>query len=192
MMKGATEIIIAYNNIDMANKLKVAIGSSDYFVTDVCKSSSEAIRKVRMHKPELLLINYNMPDLNGFEVGKLLIGEQLCSVLILSTQVQKEYVDSSTDNIGLQCIVKPCNKQTLLTTIEILIKSTRKLKKLESEVNKLKDSLEIRKLIDKAKGILMKETGENEEEAYRWLQKESMDRAISMKELATNIIKEYK
>jgi response regulator NasT len=107
---------------------------------------------------------------------------------VLTNQSQKEDIEGSAGHLDIICLNKPLNKTTLIHTIDIVLRSKRKVKKLEDEVNELKKNLESRKLIDRAKGLLMEKMGLPEPEAYRRIQKQSMDSGVPMKDIAKIII----
>ncbi|MDK2799330.1 MAG: two-component system, response regulator PdtaR [Clostridiales bacterium] len=182
------DIIVTISNMDLGNRIRNVMSQNGLTVLDVCSSGNEAIRKVRMLKPELLVINYELPDTTGFEVAKIVAEESLCAVILLTNQAQKEFVESAIMDLDVVCLNKPINKTTLLNTIDIVLRSRRKIKKLEEQIKGLRSNLEARKIIDKAKGILMKKQNLSEPEAYRKIQKQSMDSGVPMKDIAKIII----
>ncbi|MBZ4644940.1 MAG: two-component system, response regulator PdtaR [Petroclostridium sp.] len=183
-----SDIIVAISNMDLGNRIRNVLNQNGLSVIDVCSSGNEAIRKVRMLKPDLLIINFELPDTTGFEVAKIIAGDKLSTVILLTNQTQKEYAESLIGDLDIICLNKPLNKTTLLQTIDLILRSKRKVKRLEAEVNELKKSLEHRKIIDRAKGILMEKLGLSEPEAYRKIQKQSMDTGVPMKDIAKVII----
>ena len=185
---GLAEIIIAISNEEAGNKMKQVLTASGFTVSGVCVSGNEAIRKVRTLKPALLLANYELSDTTGFEVAKIVAGNNLCSVALLTDDNQKGYVESRAKDMDIVCLVRPVNKALLLNTVELLIKSRIRIQKLEAELHEIKTNLDTRKLIDKAKGLLMEKAGLSEQEAYRKIQKQSMDTGVPMKEVSKIIV----
>lgn len=183
-----SEIIIAVSNEETGNKLKQVLTGSGFTVSAVCISGNEAIRKVRSQKPALLLSNYELSDTTGFELAKIIAGNNLCSVVLLTSDAQKDYVGSRASDLDIVCLVRPVNKALLLNTVELLIKSRIRIQKLEAELQEMKINVDTRKLIDKAKGLLMDKLGLSEQEAYRRIQKQSMDTGVPMKEVSKNIV----
>lgn len=182
------DIIVSINNIELGSKIRNALIQNGLNVLDVCTSGNEAIRRVRMLRPDFLIINYELPDTTGFEVAKIAAGDGLCTVIVLTNQSQKEYIENSVDYLDILCLNKPLNKMTLINTIDIVLRGKRKVRKLEDEVIELRRSLESRKLVEKAKGLLIEKQGLSEPEAYRKIQKQSMDSGVSMKDVAKIII----
>ncbi len=183
-----SEIIIAVGNEEAGNKMKQVLTGSGFTVTGICISGNEAIRKVRTLKPVLLISNYELPDTTGFELAKIIAGNNLCSVVLLTDDIQKGYVESRANELDIICLVRPVSRALLINTVELLIRSRLRIQKLEAELNEMRMNLDTRKLIDKAKALLMDKLGLSEQEAYRKLQKQSMDTGVPMKEVAKNIV----
>ena len=187
-MMSHPDIIVAINNIDLGNRIKNALNQNGLNVVDICSSGNEAIRKVRLLKPEILIINFELPDTTGLEVAKIVGGDKLCTVILLTNETQKEYAEGFAEHFDLICLNKPLNKSILMQTIELIMFTKRKVKKLQTEVHDLKKDLESRKMIDKAKGLLMQKLGLSEPDAYRKIQKQSMDSGVAMRDIARIII----
>ena len=127
-----------------------------------------------------------MPILDGISAAEQLIN--ICPVLMLTAFSQKELVERARDSGVMAYVVKPFTINDLLPAIEISISRHRQMKTLESEVADLYERLETRKLLDRAKGILMKALNLSESEAFSWIQKTAMDQRASMKAVAEAII----
>jgi response regulator NasT len=121
-------------------------------------------------------------------VAKVIAGNNLCSVVLLTNDIQKGYVESRAKDLDIVCLVRPISRALLLNTVELLIKSRIRIQKLEAELHEMKINLETRSLIDKAKELLMNKSGFSEQEAYRKIQKQSMDTGVAMKEVARIIV----
>lgn len=183
-----SEIIIAVGNEEAGNKIKQVLAGSGFAVSGVCFSGSEAIRRVRALKPAILLANYELPDTTGFDVARVVAGNNLCSVVLLTDDIQKGYVESRMKDLDIVCLIRPVSRALLLNTVELLIRSRIRIEKLEAEIREMKVNLDTRKLIDRAKGLLMEKSGLSEQEAYRKIQKQSMDTGVPMKEVARSIV----
>jgi len=184
----SSEIIIATGNKEAGNKIKQVLTDNGFAVTGICISGNEAIRKVRTLKPALMLVNYELTDTTGFEVAKIIAGNNLCAVILLADDAQKGYVESRARDLDIVCLNRPVSRAVLLNSVELIIKSRIKIERLEAELNDMKISLETRKLVDKAKGLLMEKSRLSEQEAYRRIQKQSMDTGMSMREVSRIII----
>ncbi|MGE5494098.1 MAG: ANTAR domain-containing response regulator [Burkholderiales bacterium] len=181
-------ITIALANIEAAEKIKNALQRNGYAVDDICTSGSEALRRIRAGSTDILLINFDMPDMTGLEVATIIGDGNLCSVLLFVSNVQREFCTDVVEDYDITLFTKPVSADKLLNTLEVIVQNRRRMCKLERELNKLKRELDDRKVIEKAKGILMKRKGISEAEAYRRIQKMSMDTRVAMRDIAEKIL----
>ena len=179
---------MAVPNDKAAEKIKYVLQRNGYFVGDICVSGNEALRKVRLSTPDILLINFDLPDITGLEVAKILGDENLCSVILFITSAQKDFCVPTTEDYDITLSLKPINQIALLSMLEAVLQNRRRMNRLEKELDELKQGLEERKLIERAKGILMKRKSISEAEAYRRIQKMSMDSRVAMRDIAMKII----
>ncbi len=182
-------IMIAVPKADTAHKIKHVLNRSGYHVSDVCTSGNEAIRHVRQTPPDILLINFEMHDINGLDVAKIVGDENLCSVILMVGGAQKTYVQEAIEEHDITLLSKPLNSLALVNTIDIVLQNRTRMENLSLRLEKAKQDLENRKVIEKAKGILMRRKYISEGEAYRRIQKLSMDNRVSMREVAEEICK---
>lgn len=183
-MKKAS-VVIALANVEAAEKIKYALQRSGYCADDICTSAGEALRRVRTLAPDILLINFDMPDMTGLEAATIMGGENICSVVLFVTNVQRGICADVAEDYDITLMPKPVNVETLLTVIEAAVLGRRRLDK---EKEKLRRELDGRKAIERAKGILMQKKGISEAEAYRRIQKMSMDSRLSMRDIAEKVI----
>lgn len=181
-------ITLALHNVQAAEKIKYALQRSGYAVGEVCTSGGEAIRRVRAGATDLLLINHELPDMTGLEVATIIGDENLCSVVLFVSLEKRALCVDVVSDYDITLFTKPVNISALLNTIEIVLQNRRRMDRMEKEMVTLKESLENRKLVERAKGILMKRKSISEAEAYRRIQKMSMDSRVSMKDIALKII----
>jgi response regulator NasT len=149
-------------------------------------NGQEAIELADTHKPDLMILDVKMPVLDGISAAEKII--DICPVLMLTAFSQRELVERARDSGVMAYVVKPFTINDLLPAIEISISRYRQMKSLENEVADLYERLETRKIVDRAKGILMKTMNLSEPESFSWIQKTAMDRRISMKAVAQGII----
>jgi response regulator NasT len=159
---------------------------SGYEVVGQGVNGQEAIDLTNTHKPDLVILDVKMPVLDGISAAEKIIN--LCPVLMLTAFSQRELVERARDTGVMAYVVKPFTINDLLPAIEISISRYRQMKSLEVEVADLYERLETRKVLDRAKGILMKALNMSEPDAFSWIQKTAMDRRISMKEVAQGVI----
>ena len=179
-------IIVAEDETLIRMDLVEMLTESGYQVVAQATNGQEAITLATEHKPDLIILDVKMPILDGISAAEQLIN--ICPVLMLTAFSQKELVERARDSGVMAYVVKPFTINDLLPAIEISISRHRQMKTLESEVADLYERLETRKLLDRAKGILMKALNLSEPEAFSWIQKTAMDQRASMKAVAEAII----
>jgi response regulator NasT len=159
---------------------------SGYEVIAQAENGAVAIELAKLHKPDLAILDVKMPEVDGITAAQEIIS--VAPVLMLTAFSQRELVDRARDAGVMAYVVKPFSINDLIPAIEIAISRHRQMKSLEAEVADIYERLETRKLIDRAKGILMKALNLTEPQAFSWIQKTAMDRRISMNEVAQAVI----
>jgi len=187
----AARILIAMSNDTSMDKLKTILMEFGHTVIDQARESHECIRKIRTLRPDLVIIDYGMSPLNGWEIAKVTLEDNLGDVILLATDAQRSLFGDITAEGAFVCMLKPLNKIHLINTIELMVKNRRKIKALEKEILELRENLDTRKEVERAKGLLMRHLNLSEAEAFKRIQKQSMDRGIPMKEIAKAIILAY-
>lgn len=139
-------------------------------------------------KPDLVVMDVKMPKLDGISAAERLSADKIAPVVLLTAFSQKELVERASEAGALAYVVKPFTPNDLLPAIEIALARYEQISQLESEVADLAERFETRKLVDRAKGLLGKRMGLSEPEAFRWIQKASMDRRLTMGEVARTVI----
>jgi len=157
-----------------------------YVVVAEATNGQEAIDLANEHKPDLAILDVKMPVLDGISAAEKII--DLAPVLMLTAFSQKELVDRARDAGVMAYVVKPFTIGDLIPAIEIAISRHTQMRSLAAEVADLHDRLETRKIIDRAKGILMKALNLSEPEAFSWIQRAAMDRRLTMKQVAEAVI----
>ena len=179
-------IVVAEDETLIRMDLVEMLTESGYEVIAQATNGQEAITLATQHRPDLIILDVKMPILDGISAAEQLIG--ICPVLMLTAFSQKELVERARDSGVMAYVVKPFTLNDLLPAIEISISRYRQMRTLESEVADLYERLETRKLLDRAKGILMKALNLSEPEAFTWIQKTAMDQRTSMRAVAEAII----
>jgi response regulator NasT len=179
-------IVVAEDETLIRMDLVEMLTESGYQVVAQATNGQEAITLATEHKPDLIILDVKMPILDGISAAEQLIN--ICPVLMLTAFSQKELVERARDSGVMAYVVKPFTINDLLPAIEISISRHRQMKTLENEVADLYERLETRKLLDRAKGILMKALNLSEPEAFSWIQKTAMDQRASMRAVAEAII----
>lgn len=141
-------------------------------------------------KPDVVVMDIKMPNLDGISAAKAISALQI-PVVLLTAFAQRELFEQAAEAGAMAYVLKPFNPNDLLPAVEIAVHRHSELKALESEVADLSERLETRKLIERAKGLLLsKKLVPDEPEAFRWIQKASMDRRLTMKDVAKTIIEQ--
>lgn len=181
-------IIIALSNEAQAVNMKNLLTENGFNVVDFSKDGQDCLRKARVLKPDVVILDFDLAIFTGYEAASVLCEDKICSTILIVNDSQKSLINEHWNREDFICLVKPINRSAIISTIELIVKNNRRIKSLEKEIYELKDSLETRKLIDKARGILMSLHGISEQEAFRVIQKQSMDKGMPVKELAKMII----
>lgn len=149
----------------------------------------QAIKLVLEHKPDLLVMDIKMPNMDGITAAEKLSGTKT-PIVLLTAFSQKELVDRASEAGAMAYVVKPFTPNDLLPAIEIALSRHAQLIALESEIADLNERFETRKLVDRAKGLLNEKMNLTEPEAFRWIQKASMDRRLTMQEVAATVLEQ--
>lgn len=152
-------------------------------------NGAEALKLARELKPDFIIMDCKMPVMDGLEAAKIIYAEHIAPVLLLTAYSQQDIVEKAKEAGIVAYLVKPVREEQLFPAIEVAVSRFAEIEKLNKELENLKESLETRKLIDRAKGIIMTAHGLTEQEAYRKLQQFSMAKRISLKELAESVIR---
>ena len=168
--------------LDLVEMLKEA----GYEVVAEATNGQEAIDLAKQQKPDLVILDVKMPELDGISAAEQII--DFAPVLMLTAFSQKELVERAKDAGVMAYVVKPFTIGDLTPAIEIATSRYEQMRSLKAEVSDLHERLETRKIIDRAKGILMQALNLSEPDAFSWIQRAAMDRRISMKAVAQAVI----
>jgi response regulator NasT len=183
-----TRVVIAEDEAIIRLDLKELLEEEGYEVVGETGRGDEAVELARSLKPDLAILDIKMPGLDGLSAARHIAGERLAAVLILTAFSQRDLVEQARDAGAMSYIVKPFQKSDLIPAIEVALGRHAELTSLESEVGDLAERLEARKVIDRAKGILMDSYGRNEQDAWRFLQTEAMNRRRKVHEVAALVV----
>ncbi len=186
--EGTTQvrIVVAEDEALIRMDLVEMLSEAGYQVVAEASDGAQAIELVKEHQPDLAILDVKMPILDGISAAEEIIAT--CPVLMLTAFSQRELVDRARDAGVMAYVLKPFTINDLVPAIEIAISRHVQMKSLAAEVADLHDRLETRKLIDRAKGILMAALNLTEPQAFSWIQKAAMDRRLTMKEVAQAVI----
>ena len=182
----SARILVAEDEAIIRLDLVEMLTEAGYTVVAEATNGVEAIELAKAHRPDLAILDVKMPELDGISAAEQIIDS--APVLMLTAFSQRELVDRARDAGAMAYVVKPFSISDLVPAIEIAISRHSQMKSLADEVADLHERLETRKVIDRAKGILMAALNLTEPAAFSWIQRAAMDRRISMKEVALAVI----
>jgi AmiR/NasT family two-component response regulator len=182
----AARVLVAEDETLIRMDLVEMLIEAGYDVVAQASNGEEAIALTRLHKPDLAILDVKMPILDGISAAEEIIS--ISPVLMLTAFSQKELVERARDAGVMAYVVKPFSITDLVPAMEIAMSRHKQMLSLANEVANLHDRLETRKLIDRAKGILMAALNLSEPEAFSWIQRAAMDRRMGMKEVAMAVI----
>ncbi len=186
-----TRIIIADDESIIRMDLKEMLTALGYLVVGEVGDGRSAVNLARELRPDLVIMDVKMPDMDGIEAAQILTEEKLAPVLLLTAFGQRDLVERAKEAGVVGYLVKPFRESDLTPAIEVALARFGEFKELEAEVDNLKDALETRKVVDRAKGILMARDGLSEQEAFRRIQKMSMNTRKPMRDIAEALILTY-
>jgi response regulator NasT len=179
-------ILVAEDETIIRLDLVEMLTEAGYEIVAQAENGAVAVDLAKLHKPDLAILDVKMPEMDGITAAEQII--TWAPVLMLTAFSQRDLVERARDAGVMAYVVKPFSISDLIPAIEIAISRHTQMKSLETEVADLYERLETRKLIDRAKGILMKAMNLSEPESFAWIQKTAMDRRISMKQVAQAVI----
>jgi two-component system, response regulator PdtaR len=183
-----TRVIIADDESLIRMDLREMLTNLGYLVIGEVGDGQSAVNLAKELRPDIVIMDIKMPDMDGIEAAKILTEERVAPVLLLSAYSQQELVQRAQKAGVAGYLVKPFRESDLAPAIEVALARFSEFRILEREVENLQDALETRKAVDRAKGILMDTQGLSETEAFRKIQKMSMNNRKSMRMVADAII----
>ncbi|MGA0061786.1 MAG: ANTAR domain-containing response regulator [Candidatus Planktophila sp.] len=184
--KSPVRILVAEDEALIRMDLVEMLQEAGYQVVAQATNGEEAIALATEHQPDLAILDVKMPVLDGISAAEKIIS--IAPVLMLTAFSQRELVERARDAGVMAYVVKPFTIGDLVPAIEIAISRHTQMRSLAEEVADLHERLETRKIIDRAKGILMRALNLSEPEAFSWIQRAAMDRRLTMKEVANAVI----
>jgi two-component system, response regulator PdtaR len=184
----ATRILIAEDNDLVSLTLEEQLKGLGYDVVGIARTGTEAINLALRLKPDLIIMDIRMPELEGTEAAARLRDQYPVPIVMLTAYADRDTIRKAEAAGALAYLVKPVNENELPPTINIALARFRELQGLRNEVVELQDSLEARKLIERAKGILMQRLALSERDAYERLRQRARDKRAKMKDIAQAII----
>ncbi len=186
----ATRVLIAEDEALIRLDLKEMLEEEGFEVVAEVADGASAVRLTRELQPDLVILDIKMPVMDGIQAAEEIARERLAAILILTAFSQRDLVEKARRAGAMAYLVKPFQKHDLLPAVEIAAGRFREMSGLESQVDDLQGRLETRKLVERAKGVLQDNQGMTEAEAFRWIQRQAMQRRLTMREVAEQILGE--
>jgi response regulator NasT len=181
-------VVIAEDEAIIRMDLRETLEEEGYDVIGETGRGDQAVELVRALQPDLAILDIKMPGMDGLEAARIINGEKICGVLMLTAFSQREIVEQARDAGALAFLVKPFQKSDLIPAIEVAMGRFKELRSLTGEIDALGEQLESRKVVDRAKGALMDETGMSESDAFSFIQRTAMSERTRMRDVADRIL----
>lgn len=184
----AHTVIVAEDEALIRMDIVESLRELGFDVVGEAGDGEKAIELARELRPDVVISDIKMPKLDGIEAAKVIAGERISPVVLLTAFSQADLVDRARSAGAMAYVVKPFTPEQLLPAIEIAVSRFKEIYALEEEVADLNERFETRKRVERAKGLLMSQMNLSEPESFRWIQKTSMDRRLTMREVADAVI----
>ena len=188
MTSQPTRVLIAEDEALIRLDLKEMLEEEGYVVVAEVGDGQAAVEQAQQLRPDLVILDVQMPVLDGLAAAEQIASARIAPVIVLTAFSQRELVERARDAGAMAYLVKPFSKNDLVPAIEVARARFAELTALDGEVRSLEDRLETRKVVEKAKGVLMIHQGLSEAEAFRWIQRTAMNERTSMKALAQRVL----
>jgi response regulator NasT len=180
--------VIAEDEVISRMDLREMLANLGYLVVGEAGDGQSAVNLARELRPDLVVMDIKMPEMNGIEAARILTEEKIAPILLLTAYADREYVEDSLDAGVMGYLVKPYRETDLVPSMELALARFREFRAIEKQLSDAQDLLETRKAVERAKGVLMDTQGLRESEAFRKIQKLSMNNRKSMREVAEAIL----
>jgi AmiR/NasT family two-component response regulator len=183
-----TRVVIAEDEAIIRLDLKETLEEEGYEIVGETGRGDEAVAMVRDLRPDLAILDIKMPGLDGLTAAREITEENLAAVLILTAFSQRDLIEQARDAGALAYLVKPFQRSELIPAVEVALGRFREMQALFDQNSSLEDQLETRKVVDRAKGLLMDDHGLSESDAFSWIQKRAMQDRKTMRAVAGDIV----
>lgn len=186
--KKTTRIVIAEDEAIIRLDLRETLEEEGYEVVADTGRGDTAIELVRQHQPDVAIFDIKMPGMDGLDAARVVSSEKICPVVMLTAFSQREVIEQARDAGALAYLVKPFQKTDLVPAIELAIGRFLEMRTLSGERDALDEQLELRKLLDRAKGLLIDQHSLTEQAAFDFIQKMAMSKRMRMRDVAVAVL----
>ena len=190
-MKPVLRVVVAEDEALIRLDLVEMLTESGYEVVGQAGDGEAAIELTEREKPDLVVMDVKMPKLDGISAAERIAKQRISPVVILTAFSQRDLVERARDVGAMAYLTKPFTIEDLMPAIELAVSRFQEIKQLDTEINDLQSQLKARKIIERAKGLLIDNLKLTEPQAFKWMQKTAMDKRKTMVEVANLVISEY-
>jgi AmiR/NasT family two-component response regulator len=187
-MANPTRVVVAEDEAIIRLDLVETLAEEGYVVVADTGRGDTAVDLVREHRPDVAIFDIKMPGMDGLEAARIVADEKLCPVVMLTAFSQRQVIEQARDAGALAYLVKPFQKTDLVPAIELAIGRFAEMKAIAGERDHFGQQLELRKLLDRAKGILIDEHKMSEQDAFNFIQKTAMAQRMKMQQVAEGVL----
>lgn len=185
---GEQRVIVIDSDATWRKNIKAMLAKMGYWVIGEAEDGLTGLKMVRARQPDLVIIEAFLPGMDGHEVARIIHEDKLAPVVLIASSTRQNVLEKAKIAKVFAFLVKPELEYNLIPAVELALTNYQEIVRLENQVKELKDTLETRKVIERAKGILMETMGLSETEAFKRIQRQSMNKRISMRAVAEAII----
>lgn len=184
----SARLVIAEDEALIRLDLRETLEEEGYEVVGETSRGDEIVALVRARRPDLAILDINLPGGDGLTAAAEITAERLAAVLILTAFSQRELVDRAREAGALAYLVKPFQRNDLVPAMELALGRFEEMKALEEAFKDLEERMEARTLVERAKGVLMDELDMKESDAFRWIQRRAMDGRTTMRDVSVQVL----
>ncbi len=181
-------IVLVESDLMWRKKIKSILAKQGYKVVGAVEDGISALKTIRVRLPDLVILDTGIAGIDGLEVAKIVCQDKIAPVIVIAASRSTQILQKAKEAGVSALLYKPIHEVELLSSVELVLAKHIEITRMENQITELKEVIENRKIIDKAKGILIQTMGFTEDEAFRKMQKQSMNNRISMRQVAEAII----
>lgn len=185
---GDQRVIVVDSDATWRKNIKSMLAKMGYWVIGEAEDGVTGLKLVRARQPDLVIVEAFLPGMDGHEIARIIHEDKLAPVVLIASSTQQNVLEKAKNAKVFAFLMKPELEYNLIPAVELALTNYQEIVRLENQVKELKETLETRKIIERAKGILMETMGVSETEAFKRIQKQSMNKRISMRAVAEAII----
>ena len=185
---GAVRVVVAEDEAIIRLDLVETLREQGFDVVADTGRGDEAVRLVAEHRPDVAILDIKMPGLDGIEVAQRIAPQRGTAVVILTAFSQRDLVEQAREAGAMTYLIKPYRRDALVPAVELALARYREMEALEGQIDDLEDRLEVRKIVERAKGRLIDDQDLSEQDAYAFIQRTAMSQRRTMRDVAGDVL----